>query len=329
MKRVLVTGATGFVGRHTLAPLTARGYEVHAASSRARVEETDARAARVEVETTRDVRGEETTREVSWHACDLLRKGAAAELVAEVRPTHLLHMAWYAEPGKFWTADVNTEWVRASRELFDEFARRGGERVVASGTCAEYAWGHGEGICTEGETPLQPSTLYGMSKLVAYNALVSRAQSGDFSVAWGRIFFLYGPHEHPARLVSSVIRALLRGERVALTHGRQVRDFLHVEDVASAFVALLDTEVEGPVNIASGRAVTLRDLIERIADALDGRQLVDFGARPAPEGEPPVLVADVRRLREEVGWRPRYDLDEGLRRTIAWWREREGVGDDG
>lgn len=307
MKRVLVTGATGFVGRHALSPLGARGYEVHAVSSRPRAEETE-----------RDG--------VRWHACDLLRPGSAAALVEAVRPTHLLHLAWYAEPGKFWTAQENIVWLRASLELLEEFARAGGRRVAASGTCAEYAWGHGDGVCSERETPLAPSTLYGACKLALHTSLAALARREGLSAAWGRIFFLYGPHEHPARLVSSAVTALLRGERFPCTHGRQVRDFLHVEDVAAAFVTLLDGAVEGPVNIASGRPVTLRSVIELVADRLDGRRLVDFGARPAPEGEPPVLVADARRLVQEVGWRPRYELDEGLERTIEWWRARLGPG---
>lgn len=308
MKRVLVTGATGFVGRHTLAPLAARGYEVHAASSRPREFK------------------EETARPTRWHACDILRAGAAAKLIDDARPTHLLHLAWYAEPGKFWEAGENREWLRASRELFAEFARAGGQRAVASGTCAEYAWGHGDGVCKEFETPVSPATLYGKSKLAAHDALTQLAEAHNFSAAWGRIFFLYGPHEHPARLVSSVIRSLLQRERVRLTHGRQVRDFLHVSDVASAFVALLDSGTRGAVNIASGRAVELRDIVGRVADKLDGRALLDFGARPAPEGEPPTLVADVRRLTEEVAFRPRYDLDEGLDETIAWWRSLSAGG---
>lgn len=313
MKRVLVTGATGFVGRHTLAPLLARGYEVHAATSRALTpdEQADAAGGRDEGEAARGAR---------WRACDLLRAGAGAELVAEVRPTHLLHLAWYAEPGKFWESGVNEEWLRASRELFDAFARTGGRRVVSAGTCAEYEWGHAGGVCKELETPRRPVTLYGRAKLAAHHSLTEIARGFGVSAAWGRIFFLYGPHEHPARLVSSVIRSLLRRERVPLTHGRQVRDFLHVEDVASAFVALLDSDVSDAVNIASGRAVELREVVGRVADKLDGRALLDFGARPAPAGEPPTLVADARRLGEEVAFSPRYDLDAGLDETIAWWR---------
>ncbi|HEV2707723.1 MAG TPA: NAD(P)-dependent oxidoreductase [Pyrinomonadaceae bacterium] len=306
MKRVLVTGATGFVGRHCLAPLVARGYEVHAVSTAGR-----------------PPAGDDTPRDVRWHASDLLRAGAAARLLAEVEPTHLLHMAWYAAPGKYWTAVENLGWVRASLELFEEFVRHGGRRAVSAGTCAEYDWTFG--FCSETLTPLAPATLYGNCKHALRLVMEAYARLSGVSAAWGRLFFLYGAHEHPDRLVSSVIRRMLRRERVPCSHGRQVRDFLYVEDVADAFVALLESAVEGAVNIASGCPVALREVVGLISQRLDGDDLVDFGALAAPQGDPPFLLADVRRLNEEVGWRPRLSLSEGLAQTIEWWRSHAGV----
>jgi nucleoside-diphosphate-sugar epimerase len=140
------------------------------------------------------------------------------------------------------------------------------------------------------------------------------------SSAWGRIFFLYGAHEHPQRLVSSVVNHLLKGERAPCSHGMQLRDFLYVQDVADAFVALLGSEVRGAVNIASGQAVTLKEVVGKIADTLEGNTLVDFGAVPVSPTEPPLLVAEVKRLSGEVGWQPKFTLDEGLEQTIEWWR---------
>src|SRR6202790_4494362 len=107
----------------------------------------------------------------------------------------------------------------------------------------------------ENSTPLLPTTLYGTSKHALERMLHSSSQQMGFSSAWGRIFFLYGPHEEPSRLVAYVVQSLLRAEPALCSDGNQVLDFVHVEDVASAFVALLESKVEGPVNIASGRAV--------------------------------------------------------------------------
>ncbi|HKS27258.1 MAG TPA: NAD(P)-dependent oxidoreductase [Pyrinomonadaceae bacterium] len=302
MKRVLVTGAGGFIGRHALPQLASRELvEVHAVS--------------------RSLPPEGLSKEVTWHRADLLNPSEVSELLARVRPDSLLHLAWYAVPGKYWTALENLAWVQASLDLLQQFARAGGERVVMAGTCAEYDWS--QCICSEKSTPLLPQTLYGASKHALSLMLDAAAGGLNVSAAWGRIFFLYGPHEHPARLVPHVIRGLLRGETVACTAGTQVRDYLHVQDVASAFVSLLESDVSGAVNIASGEPVEVREIVRRIADQIGGRELVRLGALPTPETEPPLIVADVERLKTEVGWTPAYSLSDGLAETIEWW-SREG-----
>lgn len=300
MKRVLVTGGRGFIGRHCLPVLLAEGYEVHAIfSSRA---------------------PDSFPVEVNWHRTDLLEPAEVSEVLKKVRPTDLLHLAWFAVPGQYWTALENLAWVQASLGLLQEFAKSGGRRVVVAGTCAEYDWS--DGYCSEAITPLRPQTLYGVCKGALHAMLQASAGRLNLSAAWGRIFFLYGPHEHPARLVPHVIRGLLRKERVACTEGKQRRDYLYVEDVARAFVALLSSRVTGAVNIASGQAVEVREIIYRIADELGGRELIDLGALQAPEGEPSVLLGDVVRLRDEVGWTPGFSLERGLTETINWWRSR-------
>jgi nucleoside-diphosphate-sugar epimerase len=285
LKRVLVTGATGFVGRQALEPLAARGYEVHAAGRR---------------------------------EVDLLDAAATTRLVEELRPTYLLHFAWYAEPGAFWQSTENARWLDASMHLLEVFAASGGARAAVAGTCAEYDW-TGDGILSERSTPLAPRTPYGEAK----NALRAQAEELPLSVAWGRIFFLYGPHEDARRLVASVTRALLAGVPAPTTHGLQVRDFLHVADVGDAFAALLDSDVEGPVNIGSGEGVGVADVVLRIAALVGRPDLVELGALDTPPDDPPVLVADVGRLREDVGWRPTLSLDAGLRDTVEWWRARD------
>ena len=246
---------------------------------------------------------------------DLLDPDATSRFVEELRPTHLLHFAWYAEPGAFWQSPENERWRAASVQLLDAFAASGGTRAAVAGTCAEYDWS-GSGILSEASTPLVPRTPYGAAK----NALRAAAEAMSISLAWGRIFFLYGPHEDERRLVASVTRALLAGEPARTTHGRQVRDFLHVADVGDAFAALLDSGVEGAVNIGSGERVAVSDIVQRIAALVGRPELVELGARAAPTDEPALLVADVGRLRDDVGWRPSRSLDDGLRETVEWWR---------
>lgn len=299
MKRVLLTGATGFIGRHVLTRLTAAGHEVHAVTTK---------------EPPTGAGG------ITWHRADLLR---SPQVVGDVAPEVLLHLAWYVEPGRYWTAPVNVRWVEASLALLRSFAGAGGRRAVVAGTSAEYDWGAIGPRCNEEGSPLRPATLYGAAKHALHTAATPYAEQAGFELAWGRVFFVYGPGEPGGRLVPSVGRALLAGRPVPTTRGEQVRDFMYVEDAAAAFVALTDSEVTGAVNVASGDPVSVGDVVDTLAQLTGRPDLLRPGALPDREGDPPRLVADVSRLREDVGFTPGVALPEGLTRTLEWLRLSE------
>ncbi|MCW3013104.1 MAG: NAD(P)-dependent oxidoreductase [Solirubrobacterales bacterium] len=301
MSRVLVTGATGFIGRGTLAPLVAAGHEVHAVSTRpAPASSYDG---------------------VAWHQADLLTDPEA--VIVRARPDVLVHLAWYTEHGRFWTAPENVRWVEASLALLRAFATAGGRRAVLAGTCAEYDWTTEAPTLVERVSPLAPATLYGHAKAGLHEVAAGYAEQAGFELAWGRVFFGYGPGEADGRLVPSVARALLAGEIAKTTAGTQVRDFMHVDDIAGAFCALATSAVTGPVNVASGVPVTIREVVDAVAAAVgSGPDSVDAGAIPQRSGEPERIVADARRLREEIGFTPRYDLATGARQTVDALRGR-------
>jgi nucleoside-diphosphate-sugar epimerase len=295
--RVLLTGASGFIGAHCIEPLRNRGYDVHAVSTHPR----------------QSVSG------VTWHQANLLAANAGRALVAEVKPSHLLHLAWYVVPGRLISSLENFAWVASSLELVRAFAEGGGTRLVVAGSGYEYDWSYG--YCSEKLTPTVPNTVYGSCKQ-ALNLLVQAlAGQAGFSAGWGRVFFLYGPHEHPDRLVSSVIRSLLEGRPARCSHGRQIRDYMHVQDVADGLVGLLHSDVHGPLNIASGQATTIRDLVLTIGRILERPELIQLGAIPARANDAPLVVGDNARLLTEVGWTQRFDLETGLRQSIDWWRD--------
>jgi nucleoside-diphosphate-sugar epimerase len=302
IRRVFVTGAGGFIGRHCLPILISNGFEVHAAD--------------VFVP-------DEKPYGLHWHEVDLLDSKHCSELLAVICPTHLLHFAWYAKPGEYWNSLENIRWVEGSLHLMREFHMNGGKRVVMAGTCAEYDWRYG--YCSEHVTPLVPSTLYGTCKNALQHLLKQFSQVTGLSSAWGRVFFLYGPHENPSRLVSSVILKLINNKTAPCSHCNQIRDFLHVEDVASAFVALLESDVMGPVNVASGQPVVLKNVISKIGDMLGRCDLVQLGALPVQDNDPHILIADIGQLSEKVRWQPKFDLDKGLEQTIAWWKSTSHV----
>ena len=298
MKRVLVTGARGFIGGRCLPRLVSAGYDVHAVT-----------------------RGPvpESKKYMTWHQVDLFDTPAVFSLLREVSPSHLLHLAWITQPGQYWTSTQNLRWLAASLEMLYAFNEIRGSRVVAAGTCAEYDWKHGE--CSETTTPLVPESLYGACKLALSRLLEAFSAQTGVSSAWGRVFFPYGPGEPPAKLVSSVAKSLLAGQPASCSAGEQKRDFLHVEDVAGAFVALLESGVCGAVNIASGQATPVKQVVGTIGDLLGRRELVRLGELPSTT-EAPVVVADIDRLVGEVGWHNSVSLESGLRDTIAFWQEQ-------
>lgn len=298
-RRVLLTGATGFIGRHAIAPLATRGFEVHALSSRPQPDNAAG---------------------VQWHRADLLASSDVARLLEETNPTHLLHLAWYVAPGKWADAPENYQWAQASLDLLRRFADRGGRRAVVAGSCLEYDWS--AGYCSEDRTALRPHTFYGTCKNAVQELWTGYAQRLGVSSAWARIFFVYGPGEHPDRLVAHVVRKLLAGEEARCSHGRQIRDYLYVQDVADALAALLDSDVSGPINVASGQPIALADLVSRTAAAIGRSELLRLGAIPPAPSDVPLVVADTRRLADKLGFRPAVDLESGIAQTIEWWASR-------
>jgi nucleoside-diphosphate-sugar epimerase len=308
-KRVLVTGAGGFIGRWSVPALIAAGYEVHGVVGRD--------SSRTEP---RQLHG------ATLHRVDLLDAAAVDALSAAVEATHLLHFAWIATPGAYWNSPDNSRWLGAGLHLLQAFQRHGGVRVVMAGTCAEYDWARA-GVCNEATSPLADALVptasaYAKAKLEMHIALTQFAAAHAMSAAWGRIFFQFGPDEHPDRLVASVICSLLSGREAPCSHGRQVRSFLHVADVGSAFAALLDSGVVGAVNIGGVRRLCIAELVHEIGRQIGRPELVHLGARSAPLDEPPVLVPDLGRLQTDLDWRPRFGLEDGIADTIAWWRSR-------
>jgi nucleoside-diphosphate-sugar epimerase len=294
----MLTGATGFLGGHALVALAQTGHEVHAVARR---------------------RG--PAREgVIWHETDLL---AGCEVVGEVEPEILIHLAWYAEHGEYWSSVENVRWVEASLALLRAFVAAGGRRVVMAGTCAEYEWSRE--VYPE-DAPQRPATLYGAAKHGLHTVAAALAEQAGLSLAWGRLFFMYGPGEPPGRFVPSVVRALLRGEPAPMTSGTQRRDFLHVADAGAAFAALAKGTLEGAVNLASGEGVLLRDLANLIAQRTGGVDLLRVGALPDRDGDPASLLADVGRMRDELGFRPQIELGDGLDTTVEFWRGRMQAG---
>jgi nucleoside-diphosphate-sugar epimerase len=300
MKRVLITGATGFIGQHTIKCFDPDDFEIHCVTSKKNIDKSHD--------------------SVFWHTTNLLNVRDSFDLFKTVRPSHLLHLAWHTEPKTYRMSDVNLRWVSASVSIMEYFKKFAGKRATFVGTCFEYDSRYG--FCSENVTPERPETLYGVCKNSLREVCASFCSQHDISFSWGRVFFVYGPNEYHLRFVPSVILSLLRDAPVDVTLGTQIRDFLYSKDVGSALVALLCSNVTGAVNIGSGVPITIREIAQKIGVKLGKSELINYGGIETPKDEPALILADSRRLREEVGWKPEYTLDDGLDETIAWWRKK-------
>lgn len=296
---VLLTGATGLIGRQVVTPLLARGWRVTAASRSGRA-----------------VAG------APGLALDCLDRDGAARAVRDLGATHLLHLAWHDGARDRWTSPANLDWVGASLDLLRAFAAAGGRRAVMVGSCAEYDWAQAAAGPMGEDTPLAPATLYGAAKAATGIAALAGARALGLSLAWARPFFCFGPGEPEGRLFGDVIRGLASGQPVDCTDGLQRRDFLTTFDLGRALADLLASPVEGAVNVASGRASEVRAVILALARELGGEHLVRLGTRARAADDPPLIEADVTRLTREVGFVPAHDLLAGVRATLAAERAR-------
>jgi nucleoside-diphosphate-sugar epimerase len=301
MSRILLTGASGFIGSHCLNALRDRGHELHAV-----------------------VRGVKTTNSdgVTWHYHDLREPEQAAGIVAKLQPELLLHCAWIATPGVYAASPENMAWLQSTVAMVEAFGKSGGRRLLGVGTSAEYA--PDDRPCVEDVTPISPSTVYGKSKAATWLAIQALAQHYGMSACWARLFVPYGPGDSPQRLIPYVTNSLAAGARVETTLGLQLRDFIFVRDAAELIVRLLLCQETGAFNVGTGVPSSIRSVVEYLADACGRRELVQFGARQPGPGDPHVLVADMAKVERRLGWSAATELRTGLDCVLATVRAAVG-----
>lgn len=298
--RALVLGASGFIGRHVAGALEAAGAEVVRA-----VRNPDSRSA-----------GE-------VHMVDLLRPGAAEDLVTTVRPQVVFNLAGYgvdrAEGDERFAARLNGELVkelcyaiRAVRD--DEWT---GQHLVHAGSALEFGAVSGD---LSDPWHCRPTTVYGRTKLAGSEHVVGAVQRGDLRGLTARLFTVYGAGEHPGRLLPSLLEAGKGEGDVPLTAGRQLRDFTWVGDVAEGLLRLgacAELLPEGALNLATGTLVPVRGFVERAASVLGIRpDRLKFGSLPTRPEEMAHDPASVERLRALTGWTPATSIEEGVRKTV-------------
>jgi nucleoside-diphosphate-sugar epimerase len=300
--RIFLTGATGFIGSHLARLLLSQGCEVYtlvrSSSDLWRIKDIEAQLHLV------------------WG--DLLVPDQVKAHLKAIQPELCIHAAWYVEPGRYLTAHENLSMLQASLNLISQLIALNCPRFVGLGTCFEYDLS--SGYLSE-KSPVKPHTLYAASKLALQTVLEQLADTTAMKTVWLRLFYQYGPFENKQRLVPAVICALLQNQATQVTKGEQIRDFLHIEDVAAAIWAVAQSNLSGPVNIGSGQPVTVHEIVTKIGTLLNRPELILWGALPYHPVEPMFVCANNQRLTAGTTWTPRYELEQGLQHTIEWWQK--------
>lgn len=292
MKKVLLTGATGLIGRHAIEPLLQSGFQVYAAS---RTPVPDSR--------------------VVWLEADLLDLCGIDRLFKSTQPEYLLHFAWETRHRIYLESNSNFSWLAASLEMLQRFHQYGGRRVVFSGTCFEYQFAD-ERLKEDG--PTAPASTYARCKDHLNRLAGMYCRNNNLSYGWGRIFYVYSPDEQKGRLTASIIESIEKNEPIVIKSGPLIRDYMYAKDIAAAFSKFLAGEVEGAVNVCAGSGMRIKDYCLALARLMGREELLIFDDQPG--NQPARIVGDNRRLLDEVGFRSAYDIRRGLAEAT------EGIG---
>lgn len=288
--RILVTGANGFIGRAFCATASQRGHDVLRLMRRLPGPDAGEQQA---------VLG--TLDDAPWPAI----KGFGADAV--------LHLAWVTTPGVYLTSPENRTLLQQSERFLRGCLDAGIPHLAAAGSCVEYS--RSEAPMAEWGTALDTSFPYSAAKVALYRWLEAELASAEQAWTWFRIFYPYGPGEHPQRLTSYLIRQLASGQPVILRTPNSVKDYVYIDDLVEAICVGLEQRLRGPVNVGSGTGLRIRALAERIARTLEVSESLIAEAEVPQEDPWPVQVATMSRL-DALGWSPKTSLANGLRLLI-------------
>jgi nucleoside-diphosphate-sugar epimerase len=271
MADVLLTGASGFVGQHLLRELEEQGHRLLLPLRPGWSAKLPFKAANHKVVEVNDL---------------FSKSGDWWENQLDGIDT-VIHAAWYAEPGAFLTSEQNFDCLKGTLTIARAAAEKGVRRFVGLGTCAEYKTSDSP---LDVDDRLEATSPYAAAKIGAFLMLREWFCRHSVSFLWCRLFHLYGAGEDPRRLVPHIREKLQKGERVDLTEGKQIRDFIEISEAAKMIISGCFSDYEGAVNICTGRGRSVRDLVMEIAGSHERQALLNFGARPENEFDPPFLV---------------------------------------
>ena len=288
-KKVLVTGATGLIGKELIVPLKERGFDIYALT----------------IDKNNPDNG------VNWIPCNIFNQTEVQKICSEIKAQYLLNMAW-CTTGDYLSSQINYDFLSAGINLLKSFAENGGKRIVFTGTCFEYKFKNAP--LKETDTLDAEKTTYTFCKNILRQIAGFYSVQNKLSFAYGRIFYVYGRQENKTRLTGMVIDKLSKNEEVIIKSGNLQKDYMYAKDIAGAFTALLDSKVEGIANICTGKPIYIKDFVKTIAQKMGKEHLVIF--KDEPSNQPPIIAGDNTRLLKEVGYKIKYNLEEAISEVI-------------
>jgi UDP-glucuronate decarboxylase len=291
MKKIVVTGCTGFIGSYCLDLLKKKNYDIYAITIEKRARED----------------------KVHWIELDLFNFPEVKNFLNSVQADLLLHLAWITTPGIFYESPLNENWYEASRYLVDSFLTSGGQKVAIAGSCAEYDWN--TKTLDEESIPL-PQSLYGKTKVKLYSEVKKLSFKKNSQLIWGRIFNVYGPGEPQQKIIPLLINAALANKKIDCETKKDVRDFIYVKDVANIFVHLLERDFNGIINVSTGKGTSIEEIAKIIEQKLTVSSICNF---KKDNSKYPQVIGFSEKLKN-LKYNFLYDLPQGLEETIRWWR---------
>ena len=288
-KKVLVTGATGLIGKELITPLKELGFDIYALT----------------IDKNNPDNG------VNWIPCNIFNYAEVQKICSEVKAEYLLNMAW-CTTGDYLSSQMNYDFLSAGINLLKSFAENGGKRIVFTGTCFEYKF---QNTPLKENDPLDTKkTVYTFCKDLLRQTAEFYSKQNKLSFAYGRIFYVYGSQENKTRLTGMVIDKLSKNEKVIIKSGNLQKDYMYAKDIAGAFAALLDSAAEGIVNICTGKPIYIKDFVTTIAQEMGKEHLIIF--KDVPSNQPPIIVGDNTKLLKEVGYKIKYTPEKAFKEIL-------------